>query len=202
VPSFDLPGVLRRIRRQADLSQRDLARATDTSKSTLAAAETGRIGFDARLLARAAAVAGLRLTLLDGDGAEVAGMSPDAVRDMGGRRFPAHLDTRYGDEAWWHGTERYSRTQPWYTFDRLRYTRDYWRGRQGTPDDHQLPQPGDSPAARLEARRRAARERRQNAPPPAIELWVCTCPPLCDELDDRTSKPVHAPQCTCDCDVA
>ena len=209
--AFDLGGVLRRIRRLADLSQRELAGALDASKSAIAAAETGQSGLDARLLAQAAALAGLRVSLVDEAGAEVTPMSGEAVRDRSGRRFPAHLDTRYGDEDWWHGPERYSRPQPWYTFDRVRYTRDYWRGRQGTPDDHQRPRPGDSPADRAEARRQAARERAREdlrrrrlrgelGPEP--EPWVCTCPPLCDELDDRTSKPVHAPDCPCDCDVA
>jgi HTH-type transcriptional regulator/antitoxin HipB len=199
---FDLSGMLRRIRRLADLSQRELASSARLSVSAVAHAEAGSRDLPVRGLARAAAVAGLRLALLDATGAEVRGMSGQAVRDMGGRRFPAHLDTRYGDVDWWHGPERYSREQPWYTFDRLRYTRDHWRGCQGTPEDHQLPQPGDSPAARREARRTAARERRQSArfPPPAP--WVCTCPSLCDELDDRTGKPVHAPECPCDCDVA
>jgi hypothetical protein len=148
--------------------------------------------------------------MLDAAGTEVAGMSGEAVRDRAGRFFPAHLDTRYGDEDWWHGPERYSRQQPWYTFDRLRYTRDYWRGRIGTADDHQLPQPGDSPEERAEARRRAAwvrrqeaaRRRRMRGEVPDREDWDCTCPPLCAELDDRTGKPVHAPECACHCDVA
>ena len=102
----------------------------------------------------AAALAGLRLALLDGAGDEVAPMSDDAVADMGGRRFPAHLDTRHSDEGWWHGPHRYGREQPWYTFDRDRRMRDRTGARDGTPDDHQLPQPGDSPAERAEARRR------------------------------------------------
>jgi hypothetical protein len=149
--------------------------------------------------------------LVDAGGAEVTGMSGDAVRDQAGRLYPAHLDTRYGDEDWWHGPERYSRQQPRYTFDRVRDTRDYWRGLQGTPDDHQLPTPGDSPAARAEARRRAARQRHQEAArrrrlsgeqPEEQPAWDCVCPRRCDELDDRTGKPVHAPDCACHCDVS
>ena len=112
-------------------------------------------------------------------------MADGAVRDMSGRRFPAHLDTRYGDEAWWHGPERYSRVQPWYTFDRERTIRDWYRARTGTPDDHQLPRPGDSPEERREARRAAARERRlaevarlrlEGRIPERVE-FECTCPP-------------------------
>ncbi|MFD2091606.1 helix-turn-helix domain-containing protein, partial [Blastococcus deserti] len=78
---FDLPGTLRRIRRLADRSQRELAVELELSKSAIAAAESGRRDLPVSALARAAALAGLRLALLDADGAEVAGMAPDAVRD-------------------------------------------------------------------------------------------------------------------------
>ncbi|MBJ7453347.1 MAG: helix-turn-helix transcriptional regulator, partial [Blastococcus sp.] len=96
--AFDLAGAVRRIRRCADCSQRELAVAIGTSKSTIAGAETGAAGLDARLLAAAAHLAGLRLALLDASGEEVHGMHPDAVRDRGGRRFPAHLDTVLSEE--------------------------------------------------------------------------------------------------------
>src|SRR5688572_32079180 len=92
---------------------------------------------------------------MDAQGEEVAPMSQGGVRDGANRRFPAHLDTRYSDEGWWHDAHHYSRPRPWYTFDRDRRTRDGWRAHRGTPDDHQLPRPGDSPADRAEARRRA-----------------------------------------------
>jgi transcriptional regulator with XRE-family HTH domain len=209
MPEFDLPGALRRIRRRADLSQRQLAEACGVSQSSVARAEAGRHSLTVDLLARAAAIADMRLALMDMAGEEVPPMSGEAVRDMAGRRFPAHLDTRYGDEDWWHGDERYARPQPWYTFDRLRDTRDQWRGRLGIPDDHQLPQPGDSPQARKAARQRAARRRQEEewarrreagelTPPEELE---CTCPPECDELDDRSGPPVHADVCQCRCDV-
>jgi HTH-type transcriptional regulator/antitoxin HipB len=166
--------------------------------------------MDVRTLARAAAAAGLRLVLVDVKGQEVAGMTDDAVRDMGGRRFPAHLDTRHSDEGWWHDAHRYSRHRPWYTFDRDRWTRDKYRARDGTPEDHQVPQPGDSPAERAEARHReywrhraAERERRFLAGQFSdIDVtFDCSCPPLCDELDDRSGKPVHAEACPCNCDL-
>src|SRR3954462_10937913 len=105
MPAFDLPGLLRRIRRSAALSQRELAARLSVSKSAIGAAESGAGGLDARVLAQAADVAGLRLALLDRSGAEVAAMADGSVRDEGGRRFPAHLDTRYGDVDWWHGRE-------------------------------------------------------------------------------------------------
>jgi transcriptional regulator with XRE-family HTH domain len=207
--AFDLPGVLRRIRRTADLSQRELAAAGGLSASAIGHAESGARDLPVRVLARLAALAELRLAVLDAAGAEVSPMSGDAVRDMANRRFPAHLDTRYGDEDWWHGEHRYEREQPWYTFDRLRYTRDRWRGRTGTPEDHQLPRSGDSPRERAAARQRASRLRWEEERARRLAswktrpmaAWTCTCPPKCDELDDFTGRPVHVEECPCSCDV-
>lgn len=196
VSAFDLPGTLRRVRRIADLSQRELAARIGVSAQTIGHVETGRRDLMVSVLARVAELAGLRIALVDQAGNEVDPMAADTARDGANRRFPAHLDTRYGDEDWWHGEERYAREQPWYTFDRLRYTRDYWRGRTGTPDDHLIPRPDDSPAARRAARIREAR--REVRPTPE---WICTCPPECEELDDRSARPVHAAGCPCSCDV-
>jgi HTH-type transcriptional regulator/antitoxin HipB len=206
---FDLAGALRRIRRRADLSQRELAEACGVAHSVVAQAESRRRGLQIEVLARAAALAGLRLALVDGDGYECPPMSPEAVRDQGYRRFPAHLDTRYSDEGWWHGPHRYDRAQPWYTFDRDRRSRDASRARGGTPDDHQLPQPGDSPQERAAERRRVYwrrraedRERRFLAGEfSGIGLgFVCDCPPGCEELDIG-ERPVHVPDCPCSCDL-
>lgn len=205
-------GMLRRIRRAADLSQRELAAAIGISKSAVAAAESGRAGLDVRALARAAELAGLRLVLLDAAGREVVGMDPDAVRDRGGRLFPAHLDTRHGDEEWWytHQHHGHDREQPWYTFDRTRWVRDRIRAREGTPEDHQLPRPGDSPRQRAEARRearwRAVAEERQRRflageftdVDPGL---TCTCPATCDEVDDGSGPTKHAEDCACRCDL-
>ena len=204
-------GMLRRIRRTADLSQRELAARIGISKSAVAAAESGRSGIDARALARAAELAGLRLALVDADGRETAGMDGDAVRDQAGRLYPAHLDTRHGDEEWWHDEHRYSRPRVWYTFDRDRSTRDAVRRVQGTPSDHQRPQPGDSPRARADARRaahwRAVAEERQRrflaGEFAHVDLGLtCTCPPECDEVDDGSGPPRHAGACPCGCDLA
>ena len=208
---WDLSGLVRRIRRRADVSQRELAERLGVSKSRIAAAETGHAGLDVRLVAEAAALAGLRLALVDEAGEDVGAMSSDAVRDRGDRRFPAHLDTRYGDDRWWHDLEpRYGRARPWYTFDRSRNRRDAFRRSGGTPADHQLPQPGDSPQERAEARRREALRRRteesrrrsgRRTPRQRTDWFDCTCPATCDELDDRSGRPVHATGCPCSCDV-
>lgn len=203
-----LSGLLRRIRRTADLSQRELAAAAGIAKSTLAAAEAGTRDLTAGALARAAQAAGLRLVLVGADGAEVKPMTGDAVSDRGGRYFPAHLDVRHSDEGWWHDEVRWTRPQPWYTFDRLRGRRDGWRERSGVPDDHLQPQPGDAPADRRAARRReAAREwadehaRRAAAGElPPLPDWVCDCPPRCAELEDWQGPPKHVEDCLCRCD--
>ena len=205
---FEVSGALRRVRRTADLSQRELADRVGMPRSTLGAAEAGRRDLPVGLLARAAAVAGLRLALVDADGVEAQPMDGGAVRDMGNRYFPAHLDTRLSEDGWWHGPERYTRREPWYTFDRDRGGRDARRERQGTPGDHRLPGPDDSPDGRRAARRRAARRRAQEeferrlragelAP---LEPWVCDCPPRCAELEDWHGPPRHTPECPCRCD--
>jgi transcriptional regulator with XRE-family HTH domain len=207
--AFDLPGTLRRIRRLADLSQRELAAELHASKSSIAAAESGASGLDARTLARAAGLAGLRLALLDGDGCEISAMAAGTVRDLGGRRFPAHLDTRHSDERWWRYEHRFDRPRPWFTVDRDRAGRDALRRTHGTPEDHHPFRPGDSPQERTVARRRAAlrsdredyQRRLASGALRPLEVFTCTCPPLCDELDDRSGRPVHAENCPCSCDL-
>ena len=87
-------GALRRIRRTADCSQRELADHLGVSKATVAAVETGARDLSSELLVRAADLAGLRVALVDAGGQEVPVMSGPAARDRAGRRFPAHLDTR------------------------------------------------------------------------------------------------------------
>jgi transcriptional regulator with XRE-family HTH domain len=209
VAEFDLPGAVRRIRRIADMSQRELARAAGMSAAAIGHVEAGTRGLTVAALDRIAVLAGLRIALLDGSGDEATAMAAGAVRDRAGRRFPAHLDTRYGDQDWWHGEHRYAREQPWYTFDRVRYTRDHWRDRTGTPEDHQAPRPGDSPAERRAARQQAARlrreeerrRRRESGAARPIDDVTCACPPRCEELDDWSGRPVHAEDCPCSCDV-
>jgi hypothetical protein len=164
-------------------------------------------------LGRAASLAGLRLVLVDAQGVTVEPMDGDSVRDRAGRRFPAHLDTRHGDEDWWHGEERYSRPAPDWTYDG-RPLRDFWRRRRGTPDDHHRPGPGDSLAERAEERRRrAVRASHDRAAECARRFAAgesrlpdeepCTCPRACDELLEAGEVRVpHTTDCGCRCDVA
>ena len=217
-----LGALVRRIRRTADLSQRQLAHALGVSIGAVAEAETGRRDLPATVLARAAGLAGLRLGLLDADGREVVGMTPHGVRDRADRRYPAHLDVRDGEQDWWHGNERYSRERPWYTFDRDRAYRDRFRQAMGTPSDHQEPRPGDSPAVRARVRRAVALleadERRAAAVAERRRLGivfdgaddpVCTCPAACEELlfaeeplPARLQAVPHVQDCVCRCDIA
>jgi transcriptional regulator with XRE-family HTH domain len=211
VATFDLVGALRRIRRRADMSQRELAEACGISQSAVAHAETGVRDLPVGVLRRAAAVAGLRLALLDEDGQEAVGMAHDTVRDLGGRRFPAHLDTHHSDERPGRYQDRYYRPVPTFTVDRDRRARDAERRRRGSPDDHHVPRVGDSPEERAAARRAEALRRHHEEtrrrflagePAHVGEPFECTCPPRCDELDDREGRPVHAEECPCNCDVA
>ena len=206
--AFDLCGALRRIRRIADLSQRELARAAGLSVSAVAHAEAGTRDLHVAALTRAAEVAGLRLVLVDPDDSQVRPMADGAVRDSMGRRFPAHLDTWRSDEKPGRFDHRYDRRTPWFTFDRDRPGRDAIRRRTGVPDDHRLPRPDDDPEVRRALRRRQMwRSEREEwarrlaageiSPSPDFE---CTCPPECEELDQGL-RPVHADACACRCDV-
>ncbi|SDF19947.1 Helix-turn-helix [Blastococcus fimeti] len=208
--SVDVTGLVRRIRRIADLSQRELAARLRLSKSTVAAIEAGTRDVDVRVLAEAAALAGLRLALLDAKGGEAPGMHPGAVRDRGGRFFPAHLDTVLSEERASRWEHRPRLRQPNYTFDRRSPWEDAGNRAAARPADHLLPQPGDSPQELRAARQAAARQRRQEEwerrlaagelPPPATS-FSCTCPAGCDELDDWSGRPVHVEDCPCSCDV-
>jgi transcriptional regulator with XRE-family HTH domain len=211
VEEFDAGGSLRRIRRLADVSQREFAAVLRVSKSSIAAIESGRCGIDALLLGRAAAVAGLRIALVDGEGSEVEAMTDTAVRDLSGRRFPAHLDTRRSDEGRGRYEPRRDRPETSFTYRRDRDARDARRRAAGTPSDHHPVLPGDSPRERVAERRDAAvrarnqdRERRFLAGEFAgrPDAFTCTCPPACDELDDRSGPPVHTGDCRCSCDLA
>jgi transcriptional regulator with XRE-family HTH domain len=88
VADFDLSGALRRIRRIADMSQRELAAACGLSQSAVARVENGRGDLVVGELCRAAAVADLRLALLDPAGEAVAEMSRPALVHV--RPAPLH----------------------------------------------------------------------------------------------------------------
>lgn len=205
----DVPGLLRRIRRRADLSQRELARTAGLSVSTVAHAEAGTRDLRVGQLARAASCAGLRLVLVDPAGQEVSGMGADSVRDLGGRQFPAHLDVMLAKERPSRLEERRDRRVPLYTYDVDRSARDRDRARNGTPDDHRRPMPDDDPVVRraqqvrgrAAARREEAQRRREAGERAAVPEWACDCPPGCDAAREVTRE-VHVEDCPCRCDIS
>lgn len=90
-PAIDVSGYVRRARRLADLSQRDLATRVGMAQPTVARVEGGD-DLGVRALERILATAGLRLAVVDTAGEAVAPMPADGFRDRAGRRLPAHLD--------------------------------------------------------------------------------------------------------------
>ncbi|WP_375385368.1 helix-turn-helix domain-containing protein [uncultured Microbacterium sp.] len=88
---IDTSGYVRRARRSADLSQRDLAAAVGVSQSNISRIESGG-GLSVREFERMLSVAGLRIAVVDESGVEIEPMPQDVLRDRAGRRQPAHLD--------------------------------------------------------------------------------------------------------------
>ncbi|HET8926567.1 MAG TPA: helix-turn-helix transcriptional regulator [Microbacterium sp.] len=88
---IDASGYVRRARRLADLSQRELAAAMGLNQSQIARIEGGR-EVSLPTFERILAIAGLRLAVIDESGSQIAPMPADVLRDRVGRRRPAHLD--------------------------------------------------------------------------------------------------------------
>lgn len=140
---FDAAGHVLRARRAGDLSQRDLAQRVGVAQSGIVAIEAGRRQVSVSLFARILEAGGLRLCVVDAEGAEVRPVSPRVVRDNAGRRFPAHLDLAPPDQLPPERirSPRYDRepAKAWY---HLRETRDRLRAAAGDeePMDHPTPE--------------------------------------------------------------
>jgi len=125
-----LPGLVRRARRLADMSQREMAQAAEVSRSTIGKIEAGTLMPSVALLQRVLGAAKLSLVVVDDEGHVVKPMKdwPD-TQDGAGRRYPSHLDLvlipRPGD--WW--ADEYGLTAPPETFRRSRAMRDMQRAR-------------------------------------------------------------------------
>ncbi|MEH1124520.1 helix-turn-helix domain-containing protein [Micromonospora sp. CPCC 206061] len=130
VGQYPVAGLVRRARRIADLSQRQMARSAKVAPSTVGKVEAGVMVPSVDVLERLLAAAGLFLAVVDQDGRVVTPMEDwDDTRDGAERRYPSHLDTildpRLGE--WWADT--YGLARPPETFHRSRARRDAMRRR-------------------------------------------------------------------------
>lgn len=133
VTYFPSDRYLRAARRRADLSQRELAARAGVSQACVARIEHSPELAKVEHLAQLLAAAGLHLGVFDSDGTlvEPEDEADAGRRDLGHRRYPAHLDVRSGSDGWWADYwPMYLGQTPAYTFDRKRSTRD-WRRRGG-----------------------------------------------------------------------
>lgn len=88
-----VPGLVRRIRRILDVSQRGLAALIGVSQSVVARWETGRTSPRMSVVQQLLGLAGLAGTFHDVESGEVVEpMRDDGARDRAGRRYPAHVD--------------------------------------------------------------------------------------------------------------
>ncbi|KRE92811.1 hypothetical protein ASG76_15195 [Nocardioides sp. Soil774] len=143
-----VPGLVRRVRRILDVSQRGLAALIGVSQSAVARWETGRTSPRVCVLEQLLGLAGLRGTVSDvASGEVVEPMRDDGARDRGGRRYPAHVDLRV--TGWYvpRGLDCTAEAGLWRRRSRARkdpavrhHTSAYlrWRARHalGTPVDH------------------------------------------------------------------
>ncbi|HEX6325170.1 MAG TPA: helix-turn-helix transcriptional regulator [Jiangellaceae bacterium] len=160
VTAESVPGLVRAVRRRADKSQRELAKAAGVARSTVAKLETGDLTPSLPTLVRMLEVADLALVATDPNGTVVQPMSSwDDTRDGGGKLFPAHLDLiidpKWGE--WW--ADKYGLARPPETYHRDRAYRDakralsQWAVRVQQFRHDPMPENPDSPLWR---RRRAA----------------------------------------------
>jgi HTH-type transcriptional regulator/antitoxin HipB len=167
-----IPGLVRRVRRILDLSQRGLAALLEVSQSVVARWETGRTSPRASVLHDLLARAGLVARVQDREtGDEVAPMRDDGARDHADRRYPAHVDLRVTGWFYPRGVEC---STDWWTWRRasrarqdpmVRYRTARWRRHLerdvfGTPEDHPAWRQLVAEAVHLDEKRedRAARQ--------------------------------------------
>ncbi len=143
-------GMVRRIRRILDVSQRGLAALLGVSQSVVARWETGRTSPRMSVMERLLRMARLRMDVHDEDTGEVVGpMRADGARTHGGSRYPAHTDLTA--TGWWVPRRLRAMTsiEAFRARDHSRRVGDpaircrvspYWkrilREVWGTPDDH------------------------------------------------------------------
>ncbi|GAA1810157.1 helix-turn-helix transcriptional regulator [Agromyces neolithicus] len=191
--NIDVAGLVLRVRRSCDLSQRELADVVGLSQSQVARVESGSRSVDVMTFEKMLSLAGMRIVVVDADDVEAEPVSSDAVRDHAGRRLPAHLDVRPPFDppraALVDGYRQRPTPKAWYHH---RVQRDRRRGELGLGPGDDQPTRGeiaqierDLLATRLEAARRQA---------PARLDDDCTCLPVCWEHAGC------APSCACRCE--
>jgi len=144
-----IPGLVRRVRRILDVSQRGLAALLGVSQSVVARWETGRTSPRSSVLHDLLRRARLGVTVHDeATGEVVRPMRNDGARKHGGSRFPAHTDLRV--TGWWvpgrlettmaeyYAWEQRSRASrdPMVRFRTCPHRRRLHRLAFGTPVDH------------------------------------------------------------------
>jgi transcriptional regulator with XRE-family HTH domain len=125
VMEFPLDGYIRRARRRADMSQRELAKAAGVSAATVARVESGSLVPSMTTFRKLLEACALRLVVVDLDGRLVLPMEVwDDTTDGALRRYPAHLDVVLDPEQgeWWG--DLYGLFRPPETFRRDRKMRD------------------------------------------------------------------------------
>ena len=190
--TLDVSGVVRRLRRTNDLSQRDLARAVGIDQSQIARIEASHRGIDVELFAQILEMGGMRLAIVDAHGVEITPVGQDVLRDNAGRRMPAHLDVLEPGELPYFALRgpRYDRAKP-----RARYHHRRARDRRRTEVgiDPSVDQPTRSGIAEVERAARAARLAHVRRRASALRSDDCTCIPACWEHAGC------APSCGCRC---
>ena len=174
-------GLVRRIRRILDVSQRGLARLLGGSQSAVARWETERTSPRVSVLQRMLRLAGVAVSLHDeSTGERVEPMRADGARARNGSRYPAHVDLRV--TGWWVPREFRDMTSIGYftSVDRSRrletpciryrtcpHRRRVERMLFGTPVDHPARRQLRAEAVHLDEERLARRSR--TVPPrPAV----------------------------------
>ena len=89
---LDVPGLVRRVRRNAGMSQRAFATVLGCSKSTVAKWESGRSHPRLVRLEQILAISQLQLKAVNASGSEISGFGRDAALDRAGRQYPAHIN--------------------------------------------------------------------------------------------------------------
>src|SRR5689334_9841340 len=131
-PSFGLPvpGLVRRVRRIARISQRELAVAARLSRTTINRIEKGTLMPSLPAFERILGVAGLGMAVVNDEGRVILPMRDrEDILDGADRRYPSHLDTILDPEQgeWWG--DQYGLARPPETFYRDRHTREMQRRR-------------------------------------------------------------------------